>query len=440
MSQPRRLSRELPGLVGQEVRVAGHLQDYRALGGVAFALLRDRGGLLQVTLKKGETDPAIFTLFSSLARESVVEAEGVVAANPRARVGAEVLPRRARLLNPAAAPLPLGVADRVGVELDTRFNHRVLDLRKPENQLVMELRSETLKAVRSAFGTLGFLEVETPKILRQGAEGGATLFRLDYFGEPAYLAQSPQLYKQMLMATEFERVFEIAPAFRAEPSDTNRHLTEFTSIDAEMAYVEEPEELISTVEALVAGMLTELRDGLKVRKHPLADDLPTPSRPFPRLPFSEAAQWLGRSPGDPGAEADLSPEDERQLGELMQERKGAEFYFLTEFPTSLKRGTFYAQRQESHPERTYYFDLEFRGQEMLSGGLREHRLDRLEDQIREAGLDPGKFGAYLEAFRYGMPPHGGFALGLDRLVGRLAHLTNVRETRLFPRDRYRLEP
>jgi aspartyl-tRNA synthetase len=440
MSQPRRLSRELPGLVGQEVRVAGHLQDYRALGGVAFALLRDRGGLLQVTLKKGETDPGIFTLFASLPRESVVEAEGLVASNPRARVGAEVLPRRARLLNPSASPLPLGVADRVGVELDTRFNHRVLDLRKPENQQVMELRAEALQALRSSFGTLGFLEVETPKILRQGAEGGATLFRVDYFGEAAYLAQSPQLYKQMLMATEFERVFEIAPAFRAEPSDTNRHLTEFTSIDAEMAYVEEPEELLSTVESLVTGAIEELKRALVQRKHPLADDLPAPVRPFPRLPFPEAAEALGRRPGSPGAEADLSPEDERQLGELMQEKKGAEFYFLTEFPTSLKRGTFYARRQEDHPERTDYFDLEFRGQEMLSGGLREHRVDRLEGQIREAGLDPGRFPAYLEAFRYGMPPHGGFALGLDRLVGRLAHLTNVREARLFPRDRYRLEP
>ena len=440
MSQPRRLSRELPGLVGQDVRVAGHLQDYRALGGVAFALLRDRGGLLQVTLKKGETDPGIFELFASLARESVVEAEGVVAANPRARVGAEVLPRRARLLNPAATPLPLGVADRVGVELDTRFNHRVLDLRKPENQQVVELRAETLKAVRSAFGALGFLEVETPKILRQGAEGGATLFRVDYFGAPAYLAQSPQLYKQMLMATELERVFEIAPAFRAEPSDTTRHVTEFTSIDAEMAYVEEPEELIATVEDLVVGVLTELRRGLRERKHPLAEDLPTPLRPFPRLPFQEAAEWLGRPPGGPGAEADLSSEDERQLGELMRERKGAELYFLTEFPTSLKRGTFYARRQEARPERTDYFDLDFRGQEMLSGGLREHRLTRLEDQIREAGLDPGQFPGYLEAFRYGMPPHGGFALGLDRLVARLSHLTNVREARLFPRDRYRLEP
>jgi nondiscriminating aspartyl-tRNA synthetase len=440
MSRPRRLSRELPGLVGQEVRVAGHLQDYRALGGVAFALLRDRGGLLQVTLKKGESDPAIFALFASLPRESVVEVEGSVAANPRARVGAEVLPRQARLLNASAAPLPLGVADRVGVELDTRFNHRVLDLRKPENQQVMELRAETLKAFRATFGKMGFLEVETPKILRQGAEGGATLFRLDYFGEPAYLAQSPQLYKQMLMATELERVFEIAPAFRAEPSDTNRHLTEFTSIDAEMAYVEEPEELIATVEELVSGTLTELRRGLQERKHPLAEDVPTPARPFPRLPFHEAAQWLGRPPGGPGAEADLSPEDERQLGDLMQEKRGAELYFLTEFPTSLKRGTFYARRQDAHPERTYYFDLEFRGQEMLSGGLREHRLQRLEEQIQQAGLDPGRFGAYLEAFRYGMPPHGGFALGLDRWVGRLSHLTNVREARLFPRDRYRLEP
>ncbi len=440
MSPPRRLSQELKGLVGQEVRVAGHLQDHRVLGGVAFSLVRDRAGLFQVTLKKGETDPSLFDLLGSLSRESVVEVVGTVAANPRARVGAEVLPREVRVLSAAGSPLPLGVSDRVGVELDTRLNHRVLDLRKPEHRAIFELRGALLTSLRDNFRALGFTEVETPKVLRQGAEGGATLFRVDYFGTPAFLAQSPQLYKQMLVGTDLERVFEIAPAFRAEPSDTTRHLTEFTSIDAEMAYAEEPEDLYRVVEALVQGVLAETRSALE--RHPLSNPMTLPEvrTPFPRVSFEEGARLLGRDPSGAGFEEEFSPEEERRLGEIVEERHRSAFYFLTEFPTSAKRGTFYARRQDSRPERTYYFDLEFLGLEMMSGGLREHRLDRLERQIREAGIDPGAFSSYLEAFRYGMPPHGGFAMGLDRLVMRLAGLTNIREARLFPRDRYRLEP
>ena len=426
--------------MGETVRVAGHLQDYRALGGVAFALLRDRSGLVQVTLKKGVTPPALFELLEGVPRESVLRVDGTVAANPRARVGAEVLPDRIEVLSRAEVPLPLGVVDKVHADLDTRFNHRVLDLRKPEVQALVGLRAALLDGFRETFRELGFVEVETPKILRQGAEGGATMFPVDYFGTRAYLAQSPQLYKQMLMATDLEQVFEIGPAFRAEPSDTQRHLTEFTSIDAEMAYLEGPEDLWRMVERLVSGSLNAARRRLEEEGSPLAGSVPEPSPPFPRVPFSQAAELLGRVPGSDSFETDFQTEDEKRLGEILPARFGNDFYFLTEFPTAIKRGTFYAMRQDDHPDRTNYFDLDFRGQEMLSGGQREHRLPILEAQIREAGLSPESFGAYLEAFRYGMPPHGGFALGLDRLAARIAGIANIREVRLFPRDRYRLEP
>jgi nondiscriminating aspartyl-tRNA synthetase len=410
------------------------------MGGVAFALLRDRAGLLQLTLKRGVSPPEHFDLLASLSRESVVEAEGTTVESPRARVGAEVIPDVLRVLARAEAPLPLGVADKVGADLDTRLNHRVLDLRKPEVRQIFRLRSALLEGFRSAFRQMGFWEVETPKILRQGAEGGATLFRVDYFGGVAYLAQSPQLYKQMLMAADFERVFEIAPAFRAEPSDTSRHLTEFTSLDAEMAYIEGPEELWTTVEGLIQRAFTLAREALETAGEPLATALPEVRTPFPRIPFREAVRLLGRSPQPPERDADLGAEDERKLGELIPRQHGNDFYFLTGFPTSVKKGTFYAMRRDEEPSLTQYFDLDYRGWEIVSGGQREHRPDRLEAQIREAGLDPAQFPSYLEAFRYGMPPHGGFALGIDRLTALLTGVPNVREARLFPRDRYRLEP
>ncbi len=398
--------------------------------------MRDGSGVTQVTLKKGSTDPALFALFAELPRESVVSVDGVVRRSEKSQRGVEVSPNVATVLSRAEVPLPLGVVDKVGVELDTRLNHRVLDLRKPAVRAIFELRTSLLAGFRAAFLRRGFLEVETPKILRQGAEGGATLFRVDYFDTPAFLAQSPQLYKQMLISAGFERVFEIAPAFRAEPSDTVRHLTEFTSLDAEVGYLDGPEELRTILEELIVETLAYVRHDLVDRRNPLAERIPEASAPFPRVPFAVCEEWLGR----PGAEQDLGAEDEKAIGARAEREYGSAFYFITDYPAAVKATTFYAMRQDANPRLTYYSDLDFRGLEIMSGGLREHRLDRLVENLKEAGLSPERFSAYLEAFRYGMPPHGGFAVGVDRIVQALAGLSNIREARLFPRDRYRLDP
>ncbi len=406
------------------------------MGGVAFALVRDVSGSTQVTLKKGTADPDLFVLLAELPRESVIEVEGTVRRSEKSHRGVELFPSAVRVVSRAEGPLPLGVVDKVGAELDTRLNHRVLDLRKPSVRAVFELRAAVLDGIRRAFTERGFLEVETPKLLRQGAEGGATLFRVDYFDRVAYLAQSPQLYKQMLMGAGFERVFEIAPAFRAEPSDTVRHTTEFTSLDAEMAYVDGPEELRATLEGVVAEALRFARERLGARGNPLADGIPAPTSPFPRIPFATCEEWLGR----PGAERDLGSEDEKLVGARAVKEYGSPFYYITDFPTAVKSQTFYAARQDANPKLTYYFDLEYQGLEIASGGMREHRLAQLRENIATAGFDPANFEGYLEAFRYGMPPHGGWGFGVDRLVSSLAGLSNIREARLFPRDRYRLEP
>jgi aspartyl-tRNA synthetase len=366
----------------------------------------------------------------------VVAVEGIVQASPKAQRGFELLPSRLEVISEAAVPLPLGVVDKVPAELDTRLNHRVLDLRKPAVRQIFETRAALLEGFRGAFTDAGFVEIETPKLLRQGAEGGATLFHVDYFDGDAFLAQSPQLYKQMLIGAGFERVFEIAPAFRAEPSDTVRHLTEFTSLDAELGYIDGAGDVQAALEQLVHDTVGIARRRLASRANPLAEHLPEVKLPFPRFDFADVQRWLGH----PGSEEDLGTEDEKRLGEIAAKDHGADFYFITDFPTAVKRSTFYARRKDEDPTRTGYFDLDFRGLELASGGPREHRLDRLEANLRSAGLDPANFAGYLEAFRYGMPPHGGWGLGIDRVVSHFLGLANVREARLFPRDRYRLDP
>jgi nondiscriminating aspartyl-tRNA synthetase len=398
--------------------------------------VRDVSGSTQVTLKKGVAEPGLFALLADLPRESVVEVEGTVARSEKSKRGVELYPTSVRVLTRSESPLPLGVVDKVGADLDTRFNHRVIDLRKPAVREIFELRAAVLDGFRRAFVERGFLEIETPKLLRQGAEGGATLFRVDYFDRPAFLAQSPQLYKQMLMSSGFDRVFEIAPAFRAEPSDTVRHITEFTSLDAEISYPEGADGLRSTLEAVVAETVRYARERIGRTGNSLADALPEAKLPFPRIPFSQCEEWLGR----PGAEQDLGTEDEKIIGARVMKELDTPFYFLVDFPTAVKAQTFYAQRQDDHPDRTFYFDLDLRGSEIASGGLREHRVDKLLANLATAGFDPAGFEGYLEAFRYGMPPHGGWGFGIDRFVWALAGVPNIREVRLFPRDRYRLEP
>jgi nondiscriminating aspartyl-tRNA synthetase len=301
---------------------------------------------------------------------------------------------------------------------------------------IFELRSDLLDALRRAFRHRGFLEVETPKILRQGAEGGATLFSVDYFGQRAYLAQSPQLYKQMLIGAGLERVLEIGPVFRAEPSDTVRHITEIGMLDAEIGYISSADDLRRILEEVLVDSFAGLRSSLQSRGNPLATNIPELRAPFPRIPFATAREWLG----SPGVEVDFSDTEEKVIGERAVKEFGSPFYYLIDYPTAVKVHTFYAQRQDADPRLTGYFDLGYRGLEIASGGPREHRYERLVENIRTAGLDPELFPGYLEAFRYGMPPHGGWGLGVDRLVQSLAGLSNIRESRLFPRDRYRLDP
>lgn len=421
---------------GKPVTLAGWVEDVRNLGGIAFLILRQREGTFQATVKK-KGGEALFESASKIVRESVVAVQGTVQPNAQVRNGWELLASKVDVLGPAAAPLPLPVADKVGAEMDTRFDNRFLDLRKPERRAVFRIRSLVLAALREHLAAQGFLEVQTPKLAGAGAEGGATLFETTYFGRKAYLSQSPQLYKQILMSTGLDRVMEFAPAFRAEPSDTVRHVTEFTSFDAEVSWIESQEDVLRLLEGSVAHAIERVRAEAKADLALLQADPKVPKLPLRRLPYAEALELL-RSRGKHVRDGDdIDTEGEKVVGAAMAE-EGHELYFLTEYPTAIK--PFYIMARPDDAETSFSFDLEYKGDEMASGGQREHRVEVLVANLKAKGLDPAGFEFYLKAFRYGMPPHGGWGFGIDRFVQKLLDLPNIREAILFPRDRVRLVP
>lgn len=424
---------------GKQITVGGWVQDLRNLGGISFLQLRDRYGVIQVTILKKKSKE-LFDLAAGILRESVILVTGSVKESKEARAGFEIIPDRIDVLNKAEAPLPLGVIDKVGADLDTRLNNRFLDLRKEEIRAIFQTRAKAIEGIRRYLISEGFVEVSTPKIVAAGAEGGSTLFPIKYFDKSAYLAQSPQLYKQNLMATGLDRIFEIAPAYRAEASDTIRHIAEFISLDVELAFIRSSEDVMAVAEGIVVSSLQHVREHAKAELEKLNAKVEVPSTPFPRVRYKDAvemvrAEGLKVNQGD-----DLGTEGEKALGTVMKREKNSELYFITEFPTSLKRGTFYAKRDDQDPETTGYFDLDYRGQEIVSGGQREHRYDVLTEQMRENNLNLDSFDFYLKAFKYGMPPHGGFGFGVERFVQKMLDLPNIREAVLYPRDRSRLTP
>jgi len=419
--------------------VGGWVQDLRNLGGISFLQLRDRDGIIQVTtLKKRSKE--LFDLVASLSRESVLLVTGTVKESKEARAGFEVLPDNIALLNKAETPLPLGVIDKVGADLDTRLNNRFLDLRKEGIRAIFQIEAKAIEGIRGFLVSEGFVEVSTPKIVAAGAEGGSTLFPIKYFDRSAYLAQSPQLYKQNLMATGLDRIYEIAHAYRAEASDTIRHIAEFISLDVEMAFIESSEDVMAVAEGIVVSSLEHVRDRAQDELQKLGVKIEQPMTPFPRVKYKEAVEIVKASGLRIEHGDDLGTEGEKALGEAMKREKNCELYFITEFPTALKRGTFYAKRSDEDPETTGYFDLDYKGQEIVSGGQREHRYNVLVEQMRENSLNLESFDFYLKAFRFGMPPHGGFGFGVERYVQKMLDLPNIREAVLYPRDRSRLVP
>lgn len=466
--------------IGKIVTMAGWINEMRNLGGICFLGLRDRNGICQVTLEKGMM-PERFDVLVSLPRESIIMVRGEIKENSRAPGGFEIIPNEVKVLSKAKTPLPLGVVDQVFAELDTRLDNRYIDLRKMDKISIFKLKHKVAEAVSRIMSQEGFINVQTPKVVATATEGGTNLFKVDYFGRDAYLTQSPQLYKQTLMSAGFDRVSEIAPAFRAEEHDTVRHLNEFTSIDIEMSFSDE-NDAMDVLELIMKEVVKELhssrqeieeinrgrkklnklinklnmnigkqnkqikKENQKLKKSggelkpllkpkELFDALviePIEGK-IPRIRYSECLEMARKGGIDVDFGEDLSMEAMKVVAKIYPG-----YFFITHWPTSIK--PFYVQPYEDEPELCRAFDLNKGWYELASGAQRVHDVELLVSNLQKAGLNPESFSSYLDPFRYGMPPHAGWGVGLERIMLAVSGEKNVREVVLFPRDKYRLTP
>jgi len=422
---------------GSEVTVAGWAHEIRDLGGIAFLIVRDTSGKIQVKFEKAEMADDLVAAGTELTRESVVRVSGAAEEESRAPTGVEVVPESVEVLAPAEPELPLDPSGKVGAELSTRLDNRTLDLRREEAKAIFEIRAEVLRGVRDYFRSVGCTEINTPKIVATGTEGGTELFPITYFGREAFMNQSPQLFKQLLVGSGLERVFEVGPIFRAEEHNTPRHLNEATMIDFESAFVDHHEAMDvceGTLRAAYEAVDEHCTDQLETLG--LAEAFELPDEAFPRLTYEEAIERVNATGeldtrlewGD-----DLPTEAEKALGEEV-----GGHYFVTDWPSEIK--PFYIQDYDDDPQLSKGFDLMHPRMELVSGGQREHRYDQLVEGFEQQGLDPEEFDYYTRMFKYGMPPHAGWAYGVERLVMTMLDLPNIREAVLFPRDRQRLSP
>jgi len=418
---------------GSEVSLAGWAHEVRDLGGICFLVLRDREGLAQVTLVAKKTEKELLDKVRHLSRESVLQVKGKVKAEPKAPRGYEIIPSDVVVLNAADSPLPMDPTGKVGADLDTRLDSRFIDVRRPSVLAAFRIESQVLRSVRNYFSENGFIEAITPKVVATATEGGTALFPISYFAREAFLNQSPQLYKQILMSAGMDRVFEIGPIFRAEEHDTRRHLNEAVSIDAEVSFADD-EDVMKILEEALVRIYKDVAQNCENDLGALEVDLEVPKLPFRRVAYAEAIEMASENrETEIGWGDDLDTEAEKTIGGIV-----GEHYFITEWPTEIK--PYYTQPREDNPEISRGFDLMHPRMELASGAQRVHDPELLVQKITDQGLDPDGFEFYLKAFRYGMPPHAGWGLGLGRVVLTMLNLENIRDAVLFPRDRRRLVP
>ncbi|MCT2584899.1 aspartate--tRNA(Asn) ligase [Actinophytocola gossypii] len=418
----RVLAVDLPRHVGERVKIAGWVHRRRELKSVTFVVVRDRTGLAQVVSRSaGE---------SGLPEETVVEVRGTVTANEQAPGGYELTEPEFVPLSEPAVPPPFDLyRPGMAASLPTVLDHAPVALRHPKLRERFAVTAASVAGFRSTLDGLGFTETHTPKIVSSATESGANVFGIDYFGRRAYLAQSPQFFKQALVGV-FERVYEVGPVFRAEPHDTARHLAQYTSLDAELGFVTDHRDVMAVLRETVAGMVDAV-----------AGIVPVPEVPaeIPSVHFADAQELIARhTDDDPRGEPDLAPAHERWLSEWAVRTYGSEFLFVTGYP--MAKRPFYTHPDPDRPGYSNSFDLLFRGLELVTGGQRLHRHADYLAALLARGEDPAGYRDYLDVFTHGMPPHGGFAMGLERWTARLLGLGNVRWTTLFPRDLHRLTP
>ena len=421
---------------GKSVTVAGWVHDIRDLGNLRFLLIRDRTGIIQVTIIKKYVPEKVFKTSGKVSKESVVKIEGKIKTEKKAPGGYEIIPSMIEVLSYADSPLPLDPTGKISANMDTRLDNRVIDLRREEIRGIFKIRNAAIEGGRKYLQSERFIEIHSPRIISTSSEGGTELFPIAYFEKEAFLAQSPQLYKQMMMSTGLDRVYEIATYFRAEEHKTIWHLNEITAIDCEMAFIKNEENILRVIENLISSMVKEVVEKTANELDKINNKIEVPSIPFVRIQYDEALQILEKNGMNPTWGEDLTTEHEKKIGEVMEDN-GHELYFITKYPLKIK--PFYTMPSEE-PKYSNSFDLVFKGREIISGSQRIHDYNLLIKRIKEKKLNPSNFKFYLDAFKFGMPPHGGFGLGIERFVTLLLNLPNIREAVLFPRDRKRLDP
>lgn len=423
--------------VGERVYVAGWLHSLRRLGGVNFLVVRDGWGIVQVVT---ESETELGPLQDGVPGvESIVAVEGVVVSEAQAPGGIELHQPRIEVITPVTEGPPVSLNKRkITASMGTLLDHAVVTNRHPARRAVLRLGAGVMTGFRSILIERGFTEIQTPKIVAAATESGANVFKLDYFGRPAFLAQSPQFYKQDMVGV-FERVFEVGPVFRAEPHDTTRHINEYVSLDVEFGFIENHFTVMALLRDVIAGILMTLHEQYAAELKILQVKMPEVPEKIPHIFFPEAQELIfKRHKTDVRDEPDLSPQDERWLGEWAQQEFGSDFLFVTGYP--MRKRPFYTHPDPEHPAYSNSFDLLFRGTELVTGGQRLHLYSDYITALEQAHLPIEPFEAYLEAFKYGMPPHGGFAIGLERLLMQLTGMNNIRLTTTFPRDLTRLTP
>ena len=429
---------EIKQNTGKQVKIAGFVQVIRDQGSIKFLLVRDISGIAQVVvLKKNE---AAMKVAEILSLESVVEITGLAKEEAQAPGGFEVSAENIEVLSLSDPELPIPVFEKGQEETDQaiRLDWRWIDLRKPKNALVFKVWTTMEAAFREYWLSNGYIEIHSPKLIGAPSESGAEVFEVKYFDRVAYLAQSPQFYKQMAMASGFEKVFEVGPVFRAEPSFTSRHATEFIGFDAEISFIKSHHDVMTEEEKMLAHVVKKIKDahGEEI-KEIFGRELVVPKLPFPKLTMKEAKKILGELKVESKGE-DLSSEEEKKISEYVAEKEGHEFVFITDYPIEVR--PFYHMRDENDKNITKSFDLLWSGLEVTTGAQREHRYDVLVSQAKEKGMNIEMIQFYLNFFKYGCPPHGGMGMGPSRMIMQLLGLDNVREAMFLYRGVKRLEP
>ena len=427
-----------PEMDGSNIVIYGWIHSVRDIGRVKFIVLRDKTGKIQVIARKNSIDEEKFKRISDLARESILWVRGVVQKSGIAKAGVEIILEDYGMIS-ESKPLPIEIwSPDINTQFAKRVEYRYLDLRRPEIQALFKIRAKAQSLIRRFLEDQGFMEINTPKIVLMGAESGADVFEVNYFSRQAYLSQSPQLYKQMLMSSGIEKVYEIAAYWRAEKSHTSRHLTEFWMLDVEVSFINNIEDILKLLEDMMVYVISELKDEEYRSLEVLNVKLNTPKSPFPRVTIREAYKILAENGKILQYGDDLDTEAEEKLGEIFMKNYNSEFLFVLEFPWG--KSPFYSMRKEDEPEWVIGFDLLYKGLEIASGKQREHRYEKLLQNVIEKKLKIDTLKWYLESFKYGMPPHGGFGFGIDRFIKQMLNLEDIREAILFPRDPERIHP